>query len=172
MLRFFALLTRNPYILLGVGLSIAILLLGSGLPPPENWTRPEEAKLVDLRIDATTVWHPLSSSWELQNPQVTVENSKWLSWSALFRNLLSFTSPSHDVVFTLEDAASGLLLRSQKDSTGKGGFFGSTHTASVTFRAVPPGDYALKVRIMDAQGTVLAERALPVVLTPVRGSAG
>lgn len=124
---------------------------------------------VDLTVSAHVEWHPVLSKWTIDAPLVSASESKILNFGALFRNALSFTSGSQPARFTLE-TASGQVLDTVEQATGKGGLFNNERTLTVVFRHVDPGDYVVRVVIYGDGGETVAEQARSVRLTPEAAS--
>lgn len=121
---------------------------------------------VDITARTTAEWHPILSKWTLAKPDVSVKESKIVNFGSLFRNAASLTSPSHPLVFTLERADAAPYTLHQ--TTGKGSWSGSTHTESVVFRKVPPGDYVIRAQILEGD-QVLAEESVAIRLQELQG---
>lgn len=157
---------RHPALLAIVVVLTAVVVGGSIVPAPENWTRSPHERTVDLHTTASVTWHPVSGEWTIGEITNTVQESKLLNIRAYLANALSLTSETQRVTLTLNDGNGGIVDQ-QVEKTGRGGIFGTTKTVSAWFRQVEPATYTLSVQIVSDQGSVLAESTTPLVLVPL-----
>lgn len=125
-----------------LAVACAGLLLGSVIPNPKS-------DVSDVTVSTTAEWHPIRGEWTLTQPVLSVGESKIVSLRAFFSNLLSFTSPSVPIQFTIE-TTTGTPVDHVEQRTGKGGFFGTERTITAVFREVPPGDYVVRLTISES----------------------
>lgn len=147
---------RHPTFVLVVGIAFSVLLVGSVVPTPTNWTRDSATEVLDIRVTTHAQWHPLSGTWTLEPPTATAKSSPWINWGSIFHNALSLTSQSERFVLTLEGTQTS-VTKTLDTKTGKGGLLGSEKDIVLVFREVEPDVYTLRAQILNDAGTPRAE---------------
>lgn len=164
---------RNPRVIIGIAIAIALVLLLSVVPATENWGASNDARVNDLDVESRVEWGGgLDRRWSIETLDVVdTYDSRVINLGATLRNALflgdfldSLSSDSHDVRFTLEQG--GRVVMEETERTGSGSAFGTEKIIKLTFRKVPLGGYTLRATIMDDGGNALASLARSIIVVP------